>query len=259
MKKIRVVAIVLIVLVGGLLVGKNVIANLAVTGGVRAMTGLGLKIRHMDVGLMSTHLGVEGLRVLNPSGFSDPLMADLPEIYVDYDLGAFLKGIVHLKEVRLHLKELTVVKNQQGAVNLNAVQAVKASKEKTQVPRERAPAAARPASLRIDALELNIGSVVYKDYSSGMPQVRTFRVDIHERFRNVNDPRLLAGLIITRALAKTTVSSLAHLDLRAVESDVTSLLRSSLSQVDGIGKEALGSAEEAVKGTAGALKKLLGQ
>ena len=93
------------------------------------MTGLKLSIRSMDVGVFKSLIGINGLQLHNPEGFEDKLMIDLPEIYVDYNLGAFMKGKTHLEEARLHLKEFTVVKNEAGVLNLNALKVVKSTEE----------------------------------------------------------------------------------------------------------------------------------
>ena len=260
MKTLGRLVIGLVVVMGGLLLAKNVIAKTAVVQTVKAITGLGLTIRDMDVGLLNTRLGIQGLRILNPPGFQEPTMMDVPEIYVDYDLGSLVKGKPHLEEVRLNLKELTVVKNERGEVNLRSLQAVKASQPPAQTPEKKSQPAAPPPPITIDTLELNIGKVVYKDYSAGTPQVREFNVDVHERFHHVTNPYALTGLIITRALAKTTVARLTNLDLGALQSDVTTLIRGSLDQTfEGVRKGAIAPAEDALKGTADKLKHLFGQ
>ena len=79
----------------------------------------------MDIGIFKTLIGINELQLYNPSGFVDELMFDVPEIYVDYDLGAFMKGRTHLEEVRLHLKEFIVVKNEAGELNLDSLKVVK--------------------------------------------------------------------------------------------------------------------------------------
>ena len=114
MKKILIVVVILLVATAAVFAAKNVIAQIAVSQGVKAITGLRLDIGSMNVGILKTLLGIKDLKLFNPRGFQDKIMVDMPEIYVDYDLGAFLKGKVHLEEVRLNLKELTVVKNEKG-------------------------------------------------------------------------------------------------------------------------------------------------
>lgn len=257
MKKL---VVVLVGLAVALALAKNAVAKLVVTGGVKAITGLRMTIRDMDVGLLSTTLGIDGLQLFNPAGFHEPVMVDLPEIYVDYKLGPLLKGRAHLEEVRLKLRQLTVVKNERGELNLNALRVVKAAKEQA-APATKKPQAARGLpQMQIDVLELHIGTVVYKDYSTPTPQVMEFTVEVHERFRNITNPYALAGVIISRALAKTTLANLMSLDLGALQSQLTTLVSESLRKTVGeVAPGALDSAEQAIQETTGALKKLLGQ
>ncbi len=112
MKKIlKLLGLLVVILLIVLLIGKNFIAKKAVTGGVKAVTGIEMDIDSMDVGILNTLVGINEMKLYNPTEFSDRVMIDIPEIYVDYDLSAFIKGTAHLTEVRINLKELTVVKD----------------------------------------------------------------------------------------------------------------------------------------------------
>jgi len=267
MKLLRTVAILIVAALVVVFLGKNVIAKVAVEAGVKAVTGLGLRIQALDVGLPKTYVSVKGLEVLNPVGFPDRTLMDVPELYIDYDLPAILKGEVHLEELRLNMKELTVVRNAEGAVNVNSIRAVNKTKEEAKAPAKPKPAAGKAPRVRIDRVSLQVGRVVYKDYSQGKePQVKEFNINLNEQFQNVNDPYALATLIITRALAKTTIASLANLDLDSLQAGVTSLLQQQsgalFSTIGDAGKAAdaiSGEAGRAVKETTNTLKKILGQ
>ncbi len=251
-----VLAVGLVVLVAA----RNLLIKAAVTGTVKAVAGLDLRIQHLDVGFMATRFDVQGLQLLNPPEFAaDRVMVDMPELYVDYELGPLLRGQVHLKEVRLNLRELTVVKNAQGHVNLNSLQAVKAGHEQAEGP-AKAAAPVKPPAIQIDQLELRVGKVVYKDYSSGTLQVREFPVNLHERFRNINNPYVLAGVIVSRSLAKTTIAQIVHFDLGSLQSELTRTINDSLVKtVDQVTRGAAGQVGEAVTEATGTLKKWLGQ
>ena len=88
-----------------LALGKNAVAKAAVFSGVRAVTGLRLQIQSMSVGIFRPAVEVKGVKIFNPSGFTDRIMVDLPELFIRYDPGALLRGKVHLKSVRMSLKE----------------------------------------------------------------------------------------------------------------------------------------------------------
>ena len=222
-----------------LFLAKGAIARIAVSTAVHAVTCLRLDIRRMEVGLFRSRVHVQGMRLHNPAGFPDRVMADVPEIYVDYDLPAFLTGGTHLRELRLDLRELTVVKNREGKLNLDSLTPVKKSKEDKAKPAQQ-KRSARPGSFRIDDLHLRVGKVVYKDYSAGgQPSVREFHVNLDERHRNVNDPAALGALIVSRALLKTTIASLANFDLGSLDDYAKDVLKFSTETLNNVGEKAV--------------------
>ena len=220
---ITIPAIVLVILIA-LFFGKNVVIKTSVTAGVRTMTGLKLSIRSMDFGIFKTLIGINELQLYNPSGFVDELMFDVPEIYVDYDLGAFMKGRTHLEEVRLHLKEFIVVKNEAGELNLDSLKVVK--EEEKEVIDEGKKEKTKTRELQIDVLELRIDKVVYKDYSKGTPpKVKEYNVNIDDRFENITDPKTFGRLIIVKALKNTTIASLTNFDLGKLQRGISGTVR----------------------------------
>ena len=220
---ITIPAIVLVLLIA-LFFGKNVVIKTSVTAGVRTMTGLKLSIRGMDFGIFKTLIGINELQLYNPSGFVDKLMIDCPEIYVDYDLGAFMKGRTHLEEVRLHLKEFIVVKNEAGELNLDSLKVVK--EEEKEVIDEGKKEKTKTRELQIDVLELRIDKVVYKDYSKGTPpKVKEYNVNIDDRFENITDPKTFGRLIIVKALKNTTIASLTNFDLGKLQRGISGTVR----------------------------------
>lgn len=262
MKKFITVLLVVLLVLGTLCLAKNAIAKMAVSGGVKAITGLKLELQSMDVGFLRTAVGIKGLRLFNPRGFSDPMMAEIPELHVDYDLPAFFRGKVHLEEVKLYLKEFTVVKNEKGELNLNSLKTVQAAKEEKKAPSEKKKG--KTPEIQIDVLDLQVGKVIYKDYSAGTPpKVTEFNINLHERHENITNPYRLGSLIVSRALFRTTVARLASFDLDVLEGQLTDTLkkyRGQLTEVAGTtrgaGGEIVGTAKEAAQEAVGTLKKI---
>lgn len=262
MKRLTSVLAVVVAVVVVLVVAKNVIAKTIVVGGVKAVTGLTLSIDHLDVGLLSSAVGVKGLKLHNPAGFPEPVMIDLPELYVNYDPAALLAGKVHLEEVRVNLREFVVIRNQQGAVNLDALKPVQQTKAaKGESAKAEPPKPQKASKIQIDVLELNVGKVVYKDYTGGgEPKVQEFSVNIHERYEGINNPYALGSLIVSRALMHTAVAKLANVDLAGMQALAESQLGQAAAVVGDAARAAQrlqGQAADTARSTAGALKKLL--
>ena len=155
--KLKTIISVTIVLIAVFAITKNLVAKVMISNGVQAITGLKLNMKSVNIGIFRTSIHIKDLEIFNPSGFKDSFMLDAPEVYVDYNLGDFLRKKAHFEEIRLELKELIVVKNAEGELNLKSLNVVKKKKE------DNAPEK-KKSSFEIDVLELKIGKVIYKDY-----------------------------------------------------------------------------------------------
>ncbi|MCX5686318.1 MAG: hypothetical protein NTW09_02495 [Candidatus Omnitrophica bacterium] len=222
MKKALLISAGVVVVFFALSVVKDLAVKVSVENGVQFVTGLKLRINNFNAGIIRQVVNIGGLKLYNPKGFKDKVMLDMPRIYVDYDLPAIFKGVVHLKEIRLDMKELVVVKNEKGELNLNSLNVVKAGKGGGQPSGKQGKAPA----IKIDNLHLKIGKAVYKDYSrGGAPDVREFSINIDEKYTNIDNPYALVGLIVVRALTNTSISGLANFDLKGLQSTVSDTLR----------------------------------
>lgn len=256
MKKLSIFLLILLVLFFAVVLARDAIIKTTAEKGIEMMTGLKLEIGNFKTGLLKPVVHVQNFKLFNPKDFSDSIMIDIPEVYVNYNLPAILRGEVHLPEVRLTLSEFIVVKNAQGELNLDALKSIQAQKK------DRAPAdkttektSAESPSIKIDELRLRIGRVVYKDYSRGAaPQVLEFNINIDETYHNIQDPNALVNLIITRALMNTTIASLANFNLKGLQQAVAGTLsgaqKTVFSAADAVtetGKQAVGTITNVLK------------
>ncbi|MCX5677561.1 MAG: hypothetical protein NTY76_00410 [Candidatus Omnitrophica bacterium] len=227
---------------------KDLVIKFAVESGARIVTGLNLKIGVFRVGIFNTLVDIRNLRILNPAGFKDKMMLDMPEIYVKYDLPAIFKGKIYLKEVRINMKEFVVVKNEKGELNLNSLRVVKAQKSGSS---PKVQAGGKAPEIQIDKLRLKAGKVIYKDYSSGgVPRIIEYNINIDEEYRDITDPYTLVSLIVARSLMNTSIANLTNFDLNGLSSSVSGVLANA-QQVTDTAK----AATEAVKNVQGTASK----
>ena len=271
MRKSFIIISIIFALLVAFFFGKNLIVKTSVSAGVKAMTGLKLNIKSMNIGILNSLIAINGLQLFNPPGFVDELMVDLPEVYVDYDLGAFIKRKVHLEEVRLNLKEFSVIKNEKGELNLDSLRVVEEKKEeKVEGEEEEEKEKTKMPELQIDVLDLKIGKVVYKDYSKGTPpKSKEFNVNIDERYENITDPRAFISLIIVKALQNTTIARLTNFNLGALQENVAGKLKETTQKVmetadkaietgkDDVEKKVKEAAKETIEKATDTIKKIL--
>ncbi len=248
-------------------VGKDLIIRVSAENIVKSATGLRLEIQDLKTSLVGSFLRIKGLRVFNPDKFQDRSMLNMPEIYVHYDLPAIIGGKIHLSEVRIDLEEFQVVKNKDGSLNLDSLKAIQNQKKEASTGEK-----TKPAPIQIDVLQLKIGKVIYKDYSSGgSPSVNEFNVNLNEKFTNVTDLNSLTSLIVVKALTNTRLGQLLNIDLGGLQSSVSGTLSTAqnvalqsaqvlshtMQQV--VSADTVGKASGAVESVAGDIGKAAGK
>ncbi len=252
------IGVIVLAVVVVLVVAKDTITRVVVEKGVKVVTGLPIKLDKIDISLAKTTFDIEGLKLYNPPGFEDKVMLDMPRIYVDYDLPAFLREEIYLTKLRVNIKEFVVVKNAKGELNLDSLKTI----QQLQSGKKKGAADSGGQEFQIDSLELIIGIVAYKDYSKGgKPAVMEFTINIDEKFKNVNSPNKVVNLIIVKALMNTTIAKLTSFDLKALTGQVGDVLGTAQKVVGKAGETAARTVQQArgtVKATAGVLTKTTG-
>ncbi len=189
--------------VGGLLLavvllflGRNMIIQMGVQKAFKAATGMRLSLGafHSDMALRS--FGIKDMKLYNPSGYTEKIMLEMPELFVALIPSSLFSGKPHLTEIRLHVAKLVIERNKDGKLNLKELQPA-GSKKKGE---------SKPAQVRIDLLKLKIDKVVYKDASG----TREFDLNIDETYRNIDDVRALTPIIIQNALRNQALKALAN-------------------------------------------------
>ena len=142
----------LIALLVVLFFSRNFIARVSVEVGARKATGFPLKIGSVDVGLFSSKVDVRNLTLMNPPDYQEKMFVDMPELFVDYQLGSFFSGVPHINDMLINIKQLVVVKTASGESNAMKLKGVVSS-------------GGGSSKYRIDKLRIHVGTVTVKDYS----------------------------------------------------------------------------------------------
>ena len=205
MKKILInIIVVIVIVVSGLVIARNILAKMIIVKGVKSVTGMAVDIKSINIGLRHSGIAVKGLKIYNPAGFNDKLLADIPEVYVDFDLLGLLRNQVHLRQLKINISELSVILNENRKLNVNslALLSPKSSGTKT-------------AQVKIDELQLKIIKVAYQGY---LPAVgvksKEFNINIDENFHDVANPSKVAADILKRILGRIGIGDLANFGIK---------------------------------------------
>ena len=236
---------------------RNFIVKIGAEQAVTRLTGLPLKIEGLDIGLKSTNVDIDDMKIYNPSNFPEKTMANVPDIYIDYNLTDILKGKLHLEEIRFHLNEFIVVKNKAGQTNLDSLKALQQPKKEGEVQKKE-PAAKKKMEVQVDNLSLRIDRVIIKDYSvEGEPKIQTFEINLNENHTDIDNLNAVVSLIVFKALFKIPSTALLGIDLNGIAGGLTDTLKSSTKIATDAVKDAKGMLEDttgSLKGTAENLK-----
>lgn len=174
---------------------------------IQRTLGVPVSLSAARINLLQSSIGIEGVHAGNPQDFPPDTMLNMPELYLEYDLGAFLRDTIHLPSVRLHIDTVTVVQKD-GKVNLLAlIPPPGEPEEKPDKPRTK-------RDLQIDHLALKIDTIILKDYSMGdEPSVHTIRLAMNEEFENITNPSVIGTIIATRVLMNSTIASIVNIDI----------------------------------------------
>lgn len=229
MNKIIKIIIYSVLILAGFSLIKNGLTQSIIAGALSKAANVPVHIGSTHVQIISTTIDLKNVQIHNPRSYAEKIMIDAPEIYMSFDLPALFKGTTHFREVKLNLKELIVIKNAKGEVNVIALKPKQGGESESNKAKGQAP------KLSIDKLSLTIGRVVYKDYSQGgQPSTQIFDVNIQDRqYTHIENIQAVVSLIMFEALTRTSLSRLAGLDVSVFKDGAGSLLSGGFGLVKG--------------------------
>lgn len=205
MKKLVICLSILIILIIGVSILKDVIIKGAIESIVYISTGLKMEIKELKVSISKTFIHIKDIVVLNPDNFQDKMMLYIPEIYIDYDLSSIFKKKIRLNDVRIDIKEFTVIKAQDGKTNIDSIKDLKKKSDSSQKQKK---STSKSLNLQIDKLSLKIGKIIYKDYSKGEePVISEYKINLDSSYKNLTNPRQIMRIIAAKAIINTAIGS----------------------------------------------------
>lgn len=192
----------LVFLVVGAVLARDRIALAAIHKAV-AKTGFGLEIQHLHLTLAPLGLEVAGVKLTNPPDFPEPRALEITKLKLTYDRSASTKEETRLPEVTIDLPSLVVVRKPDGEVNFQRFQkqakgpaAVGGGAPAPQPPAEPAPQPAPEKKvqrkLRVDHLNIRLGTVLVRTYVQGEPEPheQKFEMNVDKQYTDVTNDNI---------------------------------------------------------------------
>lgn len=207
MKKIFVVLIVVLAILLSISVFKDQLIRSTVATTATNILGAPVRINSFSLSLFKQAVSIGGLKISNPKGFPEGTLVDITKIAVACDLAALVKKELHLKHVEIDIKEIGIIRNKEGKLNVEALKVTE--KKPAEKPAEKEEKPAEQIPMRIDTLKLNVGNIIYKDYSKGEPPVvHVYDSGIHGKtYTNITSANQLVALILSESLKNTAIQS----------------------------------------------------
>jgi hypothetical protein len=234
MKKFFIIVLVILV---ALFFARNLLIKTGITLGSKIGTGLYANSDKVNLDLVKSSFDLEGFKLYNPEGYLDPFMVSIPKILVDAKLSDLAKKKLHVESVIFNLDEFYLIKNESGQLNIDTFKAKKGAAKEPAKKEEKKPAKkGAPMAMQLDYVHVTIGKVIYKDYSkgTGTPAVQEYPINIDKEFENVTDPKALISGLISTVLAKTSLASLANIDVSQFSGQANELAASAMKNVSQI-------------------------
>ncbi len=238
-KGIIIFFIVIASLIIGFVLVRNPLIKTVITTKASQVMGAPVYIDSFSFGIFKQAIRIKGFKLYNPEGFPDEVIFDIPEVSVDYDLSALLKGKLHLPYLAVNLKEMVVIRNKEGKLNVDTLKAA-TKQEKPTEGEEKTEEPSESMEMQIDIMKLSIGKVIYRDYSKGdKPIVVSYDVGIKEKtYKNVTDARKLAVLIMVEAIGPTAIKAAVVKGKEAVVKGAETAIEAVSLPAEGVGEVA---------------------
>jgi hypothetical protein len=150
---------------------------------IRSRTGFVVQVDRISVNPFTADVAIRGLVMKNPEGWPMAGFVELREFRADANLLSLLGNRFIANEIVVDVAQLTLVVNQQGAMNAVAFKEGLAGRETTDAakptPRARQEFLIRHLGLRFDKL-------VYADYSGRRPNIKEYNLSLNRDMRDVD-------------------------------------------------------------------------
>ena len=194
-----------LILAGLLFFAKDRAAKVVFETVVRNLTGLEARAGSVDFDLQKGALQVKELTLINTPEFKSRLFGDATEVFLEMDLPALLKNEkVHLRELRLDIRELNVEKTPAGVSNVSLLAAL-----------WKRPSAQRPAvsekkrPFQLDRFALTLRRVTYNDRSGLVPKRFSVKVPPEKKvYGGITNSKAIMQIIVMRAVSESPIGNL---------------------------------------------------
>lgn len=195
---LKTAGVILLVFLAGAFVFKDSIIKMSAEMVGSSVLGARISVERFSWEIAACKITANNIVIDHPPGYGKGGFVNIPEVFIQYRPKKE-NGQWHIPVVHIDLKEMTVVKNDEGKLNIDALKVLHPEKKtKTKVP-----------PFLIDELKLNVGQVVYKDFSNKAtpkPTILVYNINFKNRvIKDIDSVPELVGAVIIQAVKHTAI------------------------------------------------------
>ncbi len=185
----------LIILFAILAIAKNSIIKSAIEIASKQVMGVDTDIDQFSLSIIKQSVSIKGLRLYQPESFPEGVFIDITEISTSCKVTPLLSKKIHIPNLALNIKEVILIKDKSGNLNVDALKIARKEESKTQDEKTE-------IDFQIDKMALTIDKVIYKKYGQDDKMVvKAYDIGIKDKkYENITSPEQLASKIIGTVL-----------------------------------------------------------
>lgn len=166
---------------------KDRIIKSAIEIASKQVMGVDTVIDQFSLNIIKQSVSIKGLRLYQPDSFPEGIFIDITEINTSCKVSALLSKKIHIPRLVLNLKEVILIKDKSGNLNVDALNI---DKEMVKI------------DFQIDEMTLTIDKVIYKKYGQDdKPVIKAYDIGIKDKkYENITSPEQLATKIVGTVL-----------------------------------------------------------
>lgn len=197
-KVINTVGIVLLVVLATSFVFKDSIIRFTAEKAGSSVLGARISIGWFSWDIAASRVTARKIMIDHPPGYEKGDFVNIPEVTVKYNPKKLSHGEWHIPLVLIDIKEMMVIKSKEGKLNIDSLKVLHPEKNvKSTVP-----------PFKIDELKLNVGRVIYKDYSVKKlePNILVYNINFKNKaIKDIDSVPKLVGSVIVQAVKNTAL------------------------------------------------------
>lgn len=167
--------------------------------------GINVTIDKIEFSPLLVHIGVSGITIHNPEGFSEGELAYINSIHFVIDpLETIIRRKPNIYLFTLNLERLNIIKNKEGKVNIKEIVPVTEGK----------PSKETETHFYFAVLVLSIGEVKYIDYTGPYKVEHKYPIKLkNAAFAGLKDEKEVIKVIVYKAIENTDIGKLINLTI----------------------------------------------